>query len=135
MLTLLQFLMVYMRELWLDPTLSEDETTVANKTYLKYQLVIQCIRIRFVTIREGSLIPPICKYFVHLYFILQNKQIGTRFIPSPRFKKFVEIWLGSKLSLELIYGLSFRIKAASYFPQLELNSKNRSNILFGGFSW
>ena len=36
---------------------------------------------------------------------------------SPRFKKFGEIRLGSKLSLDLIYGLSFRIKAASYFPQ------------------
>ena len=32
---------------------------------------------------------------------------GTR---SPRFKKFGKIWLGSKLSLGLIYGLSFRIQ-------------------------
>ena len=36
---------------------------------------------------------------------------------SPRFKKFVKIRLRSKLSLGLIYGLSFRIQAASYFPQ------------------
>ena len=36
---------------------------------------------------------------------------------SPRFKKFVKIRLGSKLSLGLIYGLSFRIQDASYFPQ------------------
>ena len=35
----------------------------------------------------------------------------------PRFKKFREIRLGSKLSLDLIYGLSFRIKAASNFLQ------------------
>ena len=41
----------------------------------------------------------------------------TRGRQSPRFKKFGEIRLGSKLSLDLIYGLSFRIKAASYFPQ------------------
>ena len=34
----------------------------------------------------------------------------------PRFKKFVKIRLESKLSLGLIYGLSFRIQAASYFP-------------------
>ena len=33
-------------------------------------------------------------------------------VPSPRFKK-----LGAKLSLGLIYALSFRIQAASYFPQ------------------
>ena len=33
------------------------------------------------------------------------------------FKKIGEIRLSSKLSLDLIYGLSFRIKAASYFPQ------------------
>ena len=32
-------------------------------------------------------------------------------------KKFGEIRVGSKLSLGLIYGLSFRIQAASYFPQ------------------
>ena len=36
---------------------------------------------------------------------------------SQRFKKFGKIRLGSKLSLGLIYGLSFRIQAASYFPQ------------------
>ena len=36
---------------------------------------------------------------------------------SPRFKKFWKIRLGSKLSLGLIYGLSFQIQAASYFPQ------------------
>ena len=38
-------------------------------------------------------------------------------ILSPRFKKFGKIWLGPKLSLGLIYDLSFRIQAASYFPQ------------------
>ena len=39
------------------------------------------------------------------------------FIQSPRFKKFGKIWLSSKLSLGLIYDLSFRIPAAFYFPQ------------------
>jgi len=38
-------------------------------------------------------------------------------LQSPRFKKIGEIRLGSKLLLDFIYGLSFRIKAASYFPQ------------------
>ena len=36
---------------------------------------------------------------------------------SSRFKKFEKILLESKLSLGLIYGLSFRIQAASYFPE------------------
>ena len=36
---------------------------------------------------------------------------------SPRFKKFMKIRLKSKLSLGLIYGLSFWIQAASYVPQ------------------
>ena len=36
---------------------------------------------------------------------------------SPRFKKYGKIRLGSKLSLGLIYGLSFRFQAASYFSE------------------
>ena len=36
---------------------------------------------------------------------------------SRRLKKFKEIRLRSKLSLGVIYGLSFRIKAVSCFPQ------------------
>ena len=36
---------------------------------------------------------------------------------SSRLKKFEKILLESKLSLGLIYGLSFRIQAASYFPE------------------
>ena len=36
---------------------------------------------------------------------------------SPRFKKFGKIRLWSKLSLGLIYGMSFLIQAASYFQQ------------------
>ena len=55
--------------------------------------------------------------------------------PEPTIlKKLEEIRLGSKLSLDLFYGLSFRIQVASYFPQ-SLSSKNRFNILFSGFSW
>ena len=37
------------------------------------------------------------------------------FILRLRFEKFGKIRLGSKLSLGLIYDLSFRIQAASYF--------------------
>ena len=36
---------------------------------------------------------------------------------SSWFKKFGKSWLGSKLSLGLIYSLSFWIQTASYFPQ------------------
>ena len=36
---------------------------------------------------------------------------------EPAIKKFGKIWLSSKLSLGLIYDLSFWIQAAFYFPQ------------------
>ena len=39
------------------------------------------------------------------------------FVQSPRLKKIGKIQLGSYLLLGLIYGLSFRIQAASYFLQ------------------
>ena len=61
---------------------------------------------------------------------LQTVKTDTR--QSPRFKKFWKIRFGFKLSLGLLYELSFRIQAASYF-ELSLKKK-RFNILFGGFS-
>ena len=38
-------------------------------------------------------------------------------LPEPAIKKIGKIWLGSKLSLGLMYGLSFRIQTTLYFPQ------------------
>ena len=51
-----------------------------------------------------------------ILFKLEKKTSSTSLI-WPAIKIFWKIRLGSKLSLGLIYGLSFRIQAASYFPQ------------------
>ena len=53
---------------------------------------------------------------------------------SPRFKKIRENTARVEAVVGPFYGLSFRIQAASYFPQRWVQ-KNRFNILFGGFSW
>ena len=47
---------------------------------------------------------------------LINLTIQNYLALSPQLKKFGKIRLGSKLSIDLIYDLSFRIQAASYFP-------------------
>ena len=44
---------------------------------------------------------------------------GTQLYLSPRFKKFGKIRLGSKLSLGLIYGLSFRIMRHLMFHRVK----------------
>ena len=41
----------------------------------------------------------------------------VKIFQSPQFKNFGKIRHGSKLLLGLIYDLSFRIQAASHFPQ------------------
>ena len=57
---------------------------------------------------------------------------------SPRFKKFGKIRLGSKLMLGLIYGLSFRIQASSYFTQSWVQKTGLIKIYlvdFHGWNW
>ena len=55
----------------------------------------------------------------------------------PRLKKFGKIRLGSKLSLGLIDGLSFRIQTASYFPQSWVKKTALYNIwgIFHDWNW
>ena len=55
--------------------------------------------------------------FLSLNYDFLIQSVYTNRDQSRRFKKIGKIRLGSKLSLGLIYGLSFRIQAASYFPQ------------------
>ena len=60
-------------------------------------------------------------------FVAKSQFLSPHYILlrlSPRFKKFGKIRLGSKLSLGLIYDLSFWIQAASYFPQSWVKKKH-----------
>ena len=84
-------------------------------TYLLH--FFKCKQIHFYILFIDSFIQSVViDYIIYLEMGNRFMLINIIFL-SPRFKKFGKIWLGTKLSLGLIYDLSFLIQAASYFPQ------------------
>ena len=57
-----------------------------------------------------------CSACKNSHYCSSQCQVNDK-VTKPQFKKFGKILLVSKLSLGLIYGLSFRIQAASFFSQ------------------